>query len=85
MARLYRKQLRLMETLDFFTTHEWNFSTANVRKLWSKLSCADQAAFHFDVSSVDWESYMESALLGTKQFLLKDLGGNTKQSVQLRR
>ena len=75
LVDMYRKQCRLMETLDFFTTHEWHFSTENVRRLWSKLSAADQSTFPFDVSRMDWKSYMDSALAGTKTFLLKEGGG----------
>jgi len=58
--------------LEFFTTHEWNFKNTNVQRLFTELDPNDQKTFYFDVSQLEWRSYIESYIWGTRRFVLKD-------------
>jgi alcohol-forming fatty acyl-CoA reductase len=72
MMRVQEKLSRAVACLEFFTTHEWRFSNANVVRLAGELSPKDREMFNFDMRSLQWPLYMEQYVLGTRRFLLKD-------------
>lgn len=78
---------KLQETsrsLEFFTSHGWNFSYNNLPLLQNKMSDEDRKMFLFDPSIIDWRVYMERYCLGIKQFLLKEKTSN-KTGSRMRR
>ncbi|KAK3914572.1 Putative fatty acyl-CoA reductase [Frankliniella fusca] len=86
MAAQVSKQMRMMQPLDFFTTHQWSFKNDNVRSLWAAMSARDRQAFPFDVSTLDWKEYLEAILSGTKDYILKEQGSeNPELQSRLRR
>lgn len=72
LVRIHQRLQKAVSCLEFFTTHEWKFKNTNVQKLFSELDPNDQKTFYFDVSRLEWRSYIESYILGTRRFVLKD-------------
>ncbi|KAL8568138.1 hypothetical protein ACOMHN_027661 [Nucella lapillus] len=63
---------KAVNTLEFFTSRQWNFCNDNIFMLLTKLSNEDKKTFPFDPRSIDWATYMENYCLGVKQFVLKE-------------
>jgi len=72
LVRLYDKAHRAMECLDLYMTRQWNFVSRNPIQLLGRMSEEDRRIFYFDVREIHWRSYIETYILGTRQFLLKD-------------
>ncbi|VVC30446.1 Male sterility, NAD-binding,NAD(P)-binding domain,Fatty acyl-CoA reductase, C-terminal [Cinara cedri] len=72
LVKIHQRLQKAVSCLEFFTTHEWNFKNNNVQVLFSILDPNDQQTFYFDVSQLDWRSYIQSYIWGTRQFVLKD-------------
>lgn len=72
LVRIHKRLQKAVSCLEFFTTHEWNFKNTNVQRLFTELDPNDQKTFYFDVSQLEWRSYIESYIWGTRQFVLKD-------------
>ncbi|XP_047364207.1 fatty acyl-CoA reductase wat-like isoform X1 [Vespa velutina] len=72
LLNIYRKLHKLTNVMNFFTTHQWEFSNDNVSKLWNKLSVVDKNKFFFNISDLDWDSYFLSYGKGARVFLLND-------------
>ncbi|XP_047364412.1 fatty acyl-CoA reductase wat-like [Vespa velutina] len=72
LLNIYRKMHNLTNVMNFFTTHQWEFSNDNVSKLWNKLSVVDKNKFFFNISDLDWDSYFLSYTKGVRVFLLND-------------
>ena len=59
--------------LDFFLYQRyWIFKSENIVKLWSKLSDRDREIFFFNIKDIDWKSYSEAYILGTRKYILKE-------------
>jgi len=71
-VRLYDRAHRAIACLDFFTTHQWRFISENPIRLLEQLSDSDRHTFDFDVRKIDWNSYIETYILGARRFILKD-------------
>ncbi|KAJ1355437.1 hypothetical protein KIN20_012834 [Parelaphostrongylus tenuis] len=69
---LYSRVWRMVETLHYFTTHEWTFRSKNLPKLWEALSVEDQQIYNFDIRQLDWNSYLFDYVMGIKRYILKD-------------
>ena len=61
-----------METLEFFTSTEWEFTNDNFLALISEMNEVDRKLFNIDVREINWKSYIEHYCLGTKVYLLKE-------------
>jgi len=72
LVKLQRRMWRSVETLEFFTSREWQFTGTNVAILKDKLSSDDKKEFKLDVSEVDWKTYMEDYCLGVKYYAMKE-------------
>jgi len=72
MLKIYRKITKATNSLQFFTTREWKFSTSNVMELYSKLSLQDQRLFNFNIKEVDWPDYIGKYFLGMRKYVLKE-------------
>lgn len=71
MVKVQDKLAKAVECLEYFTTHQWHFRNDNVRNLLTHLSPQDRTSFQFDVSTIQWEEYVERYVLGFRQFLFK--------------
>lgn len=80
MLRIQDKLCKAATCLEYFTTHEWHFDDQNVRTLVTVLSEVDRREFCFDVAKIDWESYVESYVLGIRRYVISTFKNNDKQS-----
>jgi fatty acyl-CoA reductase len=72
MVRVQKKLQRAVSCLEFFTTHEWQFTNDNVTRLMTHLHPQDRKIFNFDVLEIDWKPYLGQYVLGTRRFILKE-------------
>lgn len=72
MVRVQTKLQRAVSCLEFFTTHEWRFTNENMVRLLGQMSPADRKVFDFNINDLDWKKYLESYVLGTREFILKE-------------
>lgn len=71
MTKVQDKLAKSVECLEYFTTHQWKFHGHNAQALLDALSEEDRQQFQFDVRSIMWEEYVETYVLGFRQFLFK--------------
>lgn len=61
LARQNRRMAQLRKMLDayrpFLHDHDWTFRTDAIRRAQAELAPADRAAFHDDLSTLDWRHY----------------------------
>ncbi|RWS14634.1 putative fatty acyl-CoA reductase CG5065-like protein, partial [Dinothrombium tinctorium] len=72
LSQIYQKVHRAINALEYFTTNEWTFITDNFLTLLNEMSEEDKNIFYADVRRINWQSYMESYVLGVRRFLLKE-------------
>jgi len=72
MVRVYDKVHRALSCLDFYMNRQWQFNSNNLVKLIDVMSEEDRQTFDFDVRTIDWQSYMQAYVIGTRQFILKE-------------
>lgn len=72
MMRVQNKILRAVTSLQFFTTHEWRFLNDNMMDLITKMHPEDREKFDFNVCKIEWKSYLESYVLGTRKYIMKE-------------
>ncbi|KAL3982611.1 Male sterility family protein [Acanthocheilonema viteae] len=71
-THIYKKVLRLVETLHYFTARGWDFDSKGLIELWETTSEEDKKIFNFDVRQLDWDSYLFDYLMGVKRYVVKD-------------
>lgn len=71
-VRLQGRIKKAVETLEFFTSCQWEFTNDNVHMLINEMNEVDNKMFNVDVKDLHWKSYMESYCLGTKKYALKE-------------
>lgn len=71
MVKVQDKLAKAVCCLEYFTTNEWNFKDDNVKALKAQLSPEDAKTFEFDVASIVWTKYIDSYVLGFREFLFK--------------
>jgi fatty acyl-CoA reductase len=77
-------QLRaVINSLTYFTTHEWNFGVHNLTSMYESLNPTDAELFNFDVSVryVDWEIFYVRFCNGMRKYLLKEISPEERQWV----
>ena len=57
---------------EHFTMNEWIFSNSAAQRLFVELSEEDRARFNFDVSRIEWKSYVTNNAYGIRRFVLKE-------------
>ncbi|XP_046832206.1 fatty acyl-CoA reductase wat-like isoform X3 [Vespa crabro] len=72
LLNIYRKVHKVTKVMKFFVTHQWEYTNDNVLKLWNKLSVVDKNKFFFNISDLDWDSYLLTYCKGIRVFLLND-------------
>lgn len=71
-VRLQGRIAKAVETLEFFTSTEWEFSNENIYMIMNEMNEVDNKIFTVDVKPINWRNYMEQYCLGTKKYLLKE-------------
>jgi alcohol-forming fatty acyl-CoA reductase len=71
-VRLQQKCKKAVEILEYFTTKQWEFTNDNLFMLMKELNETDTQIFNFDISDMNWKTYIEEYCLGTKKFLMKE-------------
>ena len=63
--------LRLIDVYTPYLRHRARHADDETRRLWSGLSAADQAEFNFDITALDWRSYIATVHVpGLQRFAL---------------
>ncbi|KRT81009.1 hypothetical protein AMK59_6120, partial [Oryctes borbonicus] len=60
------------DTIQYFGTRNWNFTSKNTQSLYESLSEPDKKLFFFDIRKLDWEDYFMTHCLGLRTFIVKD-------------
>lgn len=71
-VRLQSRIQKAVETLEFFTSTQWEFTNDNSFKMISEMNEIDNKIFNVDVRELNWKNYIEQYCLGTKKYLLKE-------------
>ena len=58
--------------VKYFTKRQWHFVTSNTSELADSLSPADRLLFDFDPMHIQWYSYLETNVLGIRQYYHKE-------------
>ncbi|XP_035673692.1 fatty acyl-CoA reductase 1-like [Branchiostoma floridae] len=72
VVKMYNKLERALQSLDYFTSHHWEWSHDNADALMAKMGEEDKKIFKFDCRGLHWPTYMENYVLGTKKYVLKE-------------
>ena len=70
--KIYGKMARALEALEFFTTHEFEFCTANTKKLEGQLNLTDKQLFNVYVDSIEWKTFIQNYVAGMRKYLLNE-------------
>ncbi|KAI3389519.1 hypothetical protein SNEBB_005768 [Seison nebaliae] len=79
--RIQTRLARAIQSLQYFTSHEWCFVNQNAQRLHEELSGFDKQMFNFNLMSMNWKIYMKDYCLGCKKFLLKEDINNVGGSI----
>ena len=74
---MFKVAKRVKVTADsgcYFALNDWNFEAGNVQRIIraARETQLDAHEFNCDVSSLDWDEYLEKYLIGIRTFILKD-------------
>lgn len=74
MLKISKRFKMAADTGEYFSMHEWIFGVGNLKRMIraAEETQLDADEYNCDVSSIDWDAYMEKYMLGIRQFLLKD-------------
>ncbi|XP_044261426.1 fatty acyl-CoA reductase wat-like [Tribolium madens] len=61
-----------LNLVTYFTINSFSFKHDNVDKLWKQMNDQDKNLYSFDMSTLDWSSYIRSFVIGGRVYLLKD-------------
>jgi len=70
-VRLCGKMTRGMRSLEYFTTHQWSWSSKNTEALSDSLHPKDRDMFFFRLEGMDWNNFIHDYILGTRKYVLK--------------
>lgn len=71
MVSVQNKIAKAVDCLEYFATNQWRFKDDNVQTLLHTLNQKDRDNFVFDVTTINWEKYVERYVLGFREFLFK--------------
>ena len=75
LRKIVFKMTKAIEALQFFTINQWRWTNTNLTHLHSALTKADPQSlvtFNFDISNMDWKSFIDQYVLGTRHYVLKN-------------
>lgn len=61
-----------MEILQYFTMREWIFYNSRLLSMIDEMSPKDKQSFAIDFKKLDINVYMKIAILGTRQYCMKE-------------
>ena len=71
-VRLQSKLQKGVETLEFFTSTQWEFTNDNIYGIINEMNEIDNKTFNVDVRDLSWKYYIDQYCLGIKKYLLKE-------------
>jgi len=71
-VKIQKKVKKAVKILEFFTNRQWEFTNDNISMLLNELSETDNKLFNFDITELNWKSYIEQYCIGTKIHLMKE-------------
>jgi fatty acyl-CoA reductase len=72
MVRIQYKIQDGLEVLQHFTTRQWKFKSTKFCALLKELNPVDREIFFTDFEAIDDDKYMETTVLGARQYCLKE-------------
>lgn len=72
MIRLQTRIHNGLELLQFFTIRQWIFKSDNFLEIVRSVKGADKETFPIELENIDLEEYFKNALLGARQYLMKE-------------
>lgn len=72
MVRIQDKISKATSTLEFFTVRNFKFKNDNMMTLWKSMLTEDKNIFNFELTSINWTSYIETYVLGIRKYILKE-------------
>lgn len=72
MVRLQRKIHDGLELLQFFTVRQWIFRSSNFLNLSKEMTDEENKTFPMDFTIMPVEEYLTTAVLGARQYLMKE-------------
>lgn len=71
--KLTRRFERAAKTGEFFTVNEWRFHGENMQQLAKSVKAANDANnFNVDITTLDWDNYVQQYMLGIRKYILND-------------
>lgn len=70
--RIQSKLDKAVGSLEFFTTHQWEWTNDNMFMLQSKMNSFDSRIFNLNCKEIHWPSYIETYCIGAKKYVLKE-------------
>lgn len=66
LVPLHNRLMKMITTLEPFTTKQWVFNCSNTTGLYNDMSLLDRKIFNFDLTQVEWDDYLERYYVGSK-------------------
>jgi len=83
-ARKYSDMIsKSIEAVKYFANNQWSWSNTNLNNLRNTLVNTDENSlktFDFDIRPLDWGTFMDKYVLGTRHFVIKDTPDTLKSS-----
>ncbi|XP_046742933.1 fatty acyl-CoA reductase 1-like isoform X2 [Diprion similis] len=71
--RASQKKIRVVtESFEFFTTHEWEFESTNVKLLRDRMSPEDRETFNIDISKIEWRKFIYNYYMGIRRNIMRE-------------
>ncbi|XP_034234855.1 putative fatty acyl-CoA reductase CG5065 [Thrips palmi] len=73
MVKIAQRFKLAAKTGEFFSLHEWDFESSNMKALMKEMDCiTDRQTFDVDVSHMSWKPYVTDYMMGIRKYILKD-------------
>ncbi|XP_052132665.1 putative fatty acyl-CoA reductase CG5065 isoform X1 [Frankliniella occidentalis] len=73
MVKIAQRFKAAAKTGEFFSLHEWDFESSNMKALMKDMDCVtDRETFDVDVSHMEWKPYVADYMMGIRKYVLKD-------------
>lgn len=72
MVRLYDRIFKVLDTLEYFYSNEWDHQAKMAVLLHKQLSEDDRRRFYMDVREIDWKSYTYDLNIGIRKYILRE-------------
>ncbi|XP_047514035.1 fatty acyl-CoA reductase wat-like [Pieris napi] len=72
LKKVYSKIDKWIHFNKIFACETWKMRNSNTIQLFKELNESDRHIFDFDISALDWNSYMYNYMMGIRLFLIKE-------------